>query len=53
LQAQVEGDLSEQARRRASELANDTDLRLRAPRHFWREIDAHPEDPDRNETVNL
>jgi hypothetical protein len=47
LQAQAEGDLSEQARRRASELANDTDVRLRAPRHFWREIDTgigrHPD----------
>jgi Protein of unknown function (DUF2924) len=48
LQAQAEGDLSEQARRRASELANDADLRLRAPRHFWREIDTHREDPDRD-----
>jgi hypothetical protein len=48
LQAQVQGDLSEQARRRASELANDTDLRLRAPRHFWRDIEAHPEDLDRD-----
>jgi hypothetical protein len=31
LQAQAEGDLSEPARRRASELANTADLRLRAP----------------------
>ena len=48
LQAQAEGDLSEQARRRACELAKDADLRLRAPRHFWRDIDAHPEGPDRD-----
>lgn len=31
LQAQKEGDLSERARRRAEELANDADLRTRAP----------------------
>jgi hypothetical protein len=32
LQAQAEGDLSERARRRAAELANDADLRLSPPR---------------------
>lgn len=32
LQALAEGGLSERARRRAMELANDADLRLRAPR---------------------
>ena len=32
LQALQEGDLSERARRRAEELANDADLRVRAPR---------------------
>jgi hypothetical protein len=31
LQAQAEGDLSERARRRAEELARDTDLRLNPP----------------------
>ncbi len=31
LQAQKEGDLSERARRRAMELANDLDIRTRAP----------------------
>ena len=31
LQCMAEGDLSERARRRAAELANDHDLRLRAP----------------------
>ena len=31
LQAQTEGDLSERARRRALELANDLDIRTRAP----------------------
>ena len=35
LQANAEGGLSERARRRAAELANDADLRLRAPRRFW------------------
>jgi hypothetical protein len=32
LQAQAEGDLSERARRRAAELANDADLRLNPPK---------------------
>ena len=32
LQANVEGDLSERARRRAAELANDADLRLSPPK---------------------
>lgn len=31
IQANIEGDLSERARRRAEELANDADLRLKAP----------------------
>ncbi|RMF21151.1 MAG: DUF2924 domain-containing protein, partial [Deltaproteobacteria bacterium] len=31
LQANAEGDLSERARRRAAELANDADLRMKAP----------------------
>ncbi|MEX1232520.1 MAG: DUF2924 domain-containing protein [Planctomycetaceae bacterium] len=31
LQANAEGDLSERARQRAAELANDADLRLKAP----------------------
>jgi DUF2924 family protein len=34
LQAKVEGDLSERARRRATEIANDADLRTRAPKGF-------------------
>ena len=34
LQANSEGDLSERARRRAAEIANDVDLRTRAPREF-------------------
>jgi len=33
MQANTEGDLSERARRRAMELANDADLRTMAPRH--------------------
>jgi hypothetical protein len=32
LQSLAEGDLSERARRRAQELANDADIRMRAPR---------------------
>ena len=38
LQALAEGDLSERARQRASELAADVDLRLRPPNKFWREL---------------
>ena len=34
LQADGEGDLSERARRRATEIADDRDLRIRAPRDF-------------------
>lgn len=39
MQALAEGDLSERARERAAELANDVDLRLRAPVAFWRELE--------------
>jgi hypothetical protein len=38
LQAELEGDLTERARERAAELAEDADLRLRAPRKFWAEV---------------
>jgi Protein of unknown function (DUF2924) len=48
LQAEAEGDLSERARRRASELANDSDLQLRAPRSFWGEIERNAEPPNRD-----
>jgi len=34
IQANAEGDLSERARRRATEIADDRDLRLRAPKEF-------------------
>ena len=34
LQARAEGDLSERARRRALEIADDADLRLRTPKDF-------------------
>src|SRR3989337_2095697 len=34
IQALAEGGLSERARRRALEIANDADLRIRAPRGF-------------------
>ena len=40
LQARDAGELSEQARQRATQLANDADMRLRAPRHFWRWLDS-------------
>ena len=48
LQAQAEGDLGERARQRAAELANDLDLRLRAPRSFWHEIECNGEIPNRD-----
>ena len=35
LQALSEGDLSDRARRRAHELANDADLKVRPPREFY------------------
>src|ERR1700694_1273618 len=35
LQARVEGDLSERVRRRALEIADDADLRIRAPEGFF------------------
>ena len=38
LQALSEGDLSERASDRAATLAVDVDLRLYAPRKFWREL---------------
>src|ERR1700677_2627762 len=34
LQANAEGDLSERARHRAVEIADDRDLRIRAPKEF-------------------
>jgi hypothetical protein len=49
LQARVEGDLSERARRRALEIADDADLRIRAPEGFF--VQSGPNDtgkpPDR------
>ena len=45
LQARAEGDLSERARRRAREIADDTDLRLRAPEGFFREDTAQQFNP--------
>jgi DUF2924 family protein len=48
LQALSEGDLSQRARDRAAALAVDVDLRLRAPRKFWRELAAEPGGPARD-----
>jgi hypothetical protein len=47
LQANEEGDLSERARRRAMELANDADLRVTAPRASK----TSPVAPERTKTV--
>ena len=41
LQANIEGDLSERAKRRAEELVNEADLRVRAPKTF--SVDSVPE----------
>jgi hypothetical protein len=40
MQANEYGGLSERARRRAEQLANDADLRLRAPRKFAAKVEA-------------
>jgi hypothetical protein len=55
LQARAEGDLSERARHRAEQLAGDANVRMRAPRSFWTELnrplrvtEAHPECPSRD-----
>jgi hypothetical protein len=45
LQARAEGDLSERARRRAAEIADDADLRLRAPEGFFAEDVSHQASP--------
>lgn len=50
LQARAGGDLSERAHHRALQLADDADLRVRAPHTFWRLWDqktgsARPRDP--------
>ncbi len=37
IQANTEGGLSERAKRRALEIANDADLRIRAPKNFLKE----------------
>src|ERR1700719_4713374 len=37
IEANAEGGLSERARRRALEIANDSDLRIRAPKNFLKE----------------
>jgi hypothetical protein len=42
LQARAEGDLSERARQRAADLADDADLRIRAPLTFSRQLNQPP-----------
>jgi hypothetical protein len=49
LQAQAEGDLSERARRRAMEIANDADLRIPAPKQMAAAIGA----PERTVTARI
>jgi hypothetical protein len=52
LQARAEGDLSERARKRMLELADDHALRLRAPRSFWHSAGFGP-DPKRDPRLPL
>jgi len=47
LQANGEGDLSERARRRAAEIADDRDLRIRAPKEFVTRPDSGSRSVDR------
>lgn len=47
LQADAEGDLSERARRRAAEIADDRDLRIRAPKEFFAQPDSASVSMDR------
>jgi hypothetical protein len=47
LQANAEGDLSERARRRATEIADDRDLRIRAPQQFVARPDSGAGNVDR------
>ena len=42
LQARAEGDLTERVLRRAAEIADEADLRLRAPRSFVAELSPEP-----------
>lgn len=49
LQAQAEGDLSERARQRAAELANDADLRLSPPKARQADVDATAVAPNRRD----
>ena len=51
LQALSEGGLSQRARDRAVVLASDADLRLRAPRQFWRELDERARRANRDPRV--
>lgn len=39
LQARAGGELSERAQQRAVELADDAEIRRRAPRGFWRDLE--------------
>jgi hypothetical protein len=47
LQANAEGDLSQRARQRADEIADDRDLRVRAPKEFLGRPDFAPQIVDR------
>ena len=47
LQANAEGDLTERARRRAGDIADDRDLRVRAPKEFVARLERCSQSTDR------
>jgi Protein of unknown function (DUF2924) len=53
LQARAQGDLSDQARRRAAALADDADLRARAPRAFWKNLQEKGDEAGRRRDPRL
>src|SRR6478672_8405110 len=53
LQARAAGDLSEQARQRAAQLADDVNLRVRAPRDFWRLLEGKSNEAARRRDPRL
>ena len=53
IQALAEGGLSERARRRALEIANDADLRIRAPKTMFGQDPRRAEGPENAEESEL
>lgn len=54
VQANAEGGLSERARQRALEIANDSDLRIRGPKNFLKDnLDETPDQPVRTPQTSV